>query len=257
MIEAAAGPGETLDAIGGGEVRLLQRRDGYRFNLDSVLVAAFAMAGREEARPLEVLDLGTGCGVVALLVKSRRPAWRVTGLELQPGLHDLARRNAALNALDVEMARGDARELPQAMRGTFDLVVTNPPYFNADAGLPCDDGERHLARQDEALRPHELAGALMKLLRPNGAACVVYPAARLTALLSAMAEAKVVPVRLRFVHPSLAAPAGHVLVEARPRSKRPLVVEAPLVVHAPAGGYSDEVAAWLASHRLASPESVA
>jgi tRNA1(Val) A37 N6-methylase TrmN6 len=256
-VSAGPGPGETLDAIGGGEVRLLQRRDGYRFNLDSVLVAAFALSGRDGARALDVVDVGTGCGVVALLVKSRRPAWRVAGLELQPGLHDLARRNAALNGLDVAMAQVDARALPGAMHGAFDLAVSNPPYFDAGAGLPCDDGERHLARQDEALRPHELAGALSALLRPGGAACVVYPAARLTALLEALLSARLAPTRLRFVHPTLLAPAGHVLVEARPRSRRPLVVEPPLVVHAPSGGYSDEVAGWLAPHRLASPGSVA
>jgi tRNA1(Val) A37 N6-methylase TrmN6 len=228
-VSLVARDGETLDAL--GPVRLFQRRDGYRFTVDARLLADFALDGRDD-RPADAVDLGTGCGVIALTLKARRPLWRVSGLELQPGLHDLALRGARLNGLDVRMFCGDLRAPPAELGSDLDLVVSNPPYFDASAGHLSPAGERALARHDATCTAPDLARAARRMLKSNGALCVVYPSARLPGLLTALNAEAFVPTRLRFVHPSPGAPAGVVLVEARPHARRPLVVEAPVVVRA-------------------------
>ncbi len=241
----APGPDETLDAIGEGEVRLLQRKAGYRFNLDAVLLADFAMRPRGGSRRLSVIDLGTGCGVIALLLKSRRPVWSVAALELQPSLADLARRNAELNGLDLRVVEGDLRAPPPDLGRDFDLVVANPPFFAAGGGHRSPDDEKAIARQEWSATADDLARATKRLLKSNGAFCVVYPAGRLPHLFSALAKHGLTPTGLRAVHPRFDAPAGVVLVEARPESKRPLAVGPPLVVHDADGPFGSEVATML------------
>ncbi len=219
--------GETLDAL--GPVRLLQRRDGYRFTVDARLLADFALEGHPD-RPADVVDLGTGGGVVALTLKARRPSWRVTGLELQPGLHALAVRNAGLNGLDVAMIHGDLRSPVAELDRPLDLVVSNPPYFDAGAGHVSPKDERAVARHDATCSTMDLARAAKRLLKSSGALCVVYPSTRLPGLMSSMHGEGLVPTRMRFVHDVVTSTAGVVLVEARPHARRPLVVEPPVVV---------------------------
>ena len=219
--------GETLDGL--GPITLFQRRGGYRFTLDARLLADFALDGRED-RPLDVVDLGTGCGVVALTFKALRPSWSVTGLELQPGLHALAARNALHNGLEVRMLEGDLRSPPPELGRDFDLVASNPPYFDVWSGLVSPTDERALARHDATCSTEDLARAAKRLLKSSGAVCVVYPSARLPGLMASLNGVGLVPTRLRFVHPSSDAPAGVALLEARPHARRPLVVEAPVVV---------------------------
>jgi tRNA1Val (adenine37-N6)-methyltransferase len=225
--EEGEGAYETLDAL--GPVRLFQHRSGYRFTIDARLLADFASDGRDD-RGLDVVDLGTGCGVVALTLKSRQPSWRVTGLELQPGLHELALRNAGLNGLDVRMLAGDLRGPPAELGRGYDLVVSNPPYFEAQAGLLSPTGERALARHDATCSASDLGQAAKRLLKSSGSLCVVYPSARLAGLLSALQVAGLAPTRMRFVHSSVTSAAGVVLVESRPHARRPLFVEPPLLV---------------------------
>ena len=235
----------TEDALENGALVLQQHKHGYRFNLDAVLLAHFAMAARAASRPASVLDLGTGCGVIALLLKHHRTEWQVEALELQPALAGLAAGNADRNRLEVPIHIGDLREPPAEWRGRWKLVVSNPPYFSADSGHVSETGEKALARHDATAKPEELARALRFLLSGDGAGCVVYPAARLGTLLAACAAERLSVTRLCCVHPRLDAAAGVALVEVRPRSKRPLVVMPPLVVHAPEGGYSAAVRAML------------
>jgi tRNA1(Val) A37 N6-methylase TrmN6 len=235
-------PGETLDAIAGARIRLLQREAGYRFNLDAVLLARFAVERREAERPTKVIDLGTGCGIVALLLASWRPSWKVTAVEVQPSLADITRRNAALNELPVEVVESDWRTLGTPGRaGDADLITCNPPYFAPDRSQPCDDPEKHAARQEAHGTLLENAKAARRLVRGNGSVRFIHIAARLPELMAALAEAGLPVVRLRFVHAKTNEPAYAVLTESIPDSRRPLVVEPPLIVHAVNGGYTPDL----------------
>lgn len=230
----------TDDAL--GALSLLQHRHGYRFTMDAPLLAAFALEGSDE-RPLAALDIGTGCGVIALLLKHRRPAWTLHALELQQQLTELARRNAGRNGLDVTVQEGDVRS--SAPERQHQLVVCNPPYFDAAAGRSSPSGEKALARHDLYAPIDVVAAYARRALTDNGRMCLVYPASRLVTAIGALTAARLMPVRLRCVHPSADAPAGVTLIEARPRSRRPLTIEPPLIAHDADGRFTEPLQAML------------
>lgn len=234
------GPGESLDSVAG--VRILQRTDGYRFNLDAVLLAGAGVTGLPPDVPLRAIDLGTGSGVVALLLKRWRPAWSVTAVEVQPSLASLARRNATLNDSAIDVIEADWRSLGTPGRaGTTDLVVCNPPYYAADRGHPCSDAERAAARQELNGGIEGVAGAAARLVRGNGVVRFIHAAPRLPELLTAFERAGLGVTRLRCVHSKPGEEAYAVIVEGMAGSRRRLVVQPPLVVQGPEGGYGAEV----------------
>ena len=237
----ALGPhhGETLDAILGGLVRVLQHERGYRFSLDPILLADFA--ARTPAR--SAADLGTGSGVIALLLAALGGAEHVVGIEVQAGMADLARRAVALNGLGdrVEIVQGDLRD-PQALpRDHFELVVSNPPFRPVAEGPPSPHRERALARTEIAATMTDVIHTTQRILRSGGRACFVYPATRLAELLTALSKAALWPRRLRLVHPRLGAPAELCLVEAGKGKAHPLEVLPTLVVHEANGDYTLEL----------------
>jgi tRNA1Val (adenine37-N6)-methyltransferase len=233
------GPDETLDPILRGLVQVLQRRRGYRFSLDAVLLAQFAARTPAE----QAVDLGTGSGVVALLLAALGGARRVTGLELQPGLAALARRSVALNGLEerVAIVEGDLRDSRALPRQGFDLVLSNPPFRPADRGDRSPDPERALARHEIAATLADVARAAKRLVRSNGRVCLIYPAARMAETFHALGAAGLCPRVLRIVHPRAAEPAELFLVESRPAKAGPLVVQPPLVVFEADGRYTAEL----------------
>jgi len=190
-----------------------------------------------------VVDFCTGCGVVGLGLLSRDAKAMATLVELQPRLADLARRNAEENAMGARVAvvEGDLRTALPDAGATFDVAVANPPYRSLDEGPASPDEEVAIAQHELRVTVADVAAAMRRVLVPGGRAALVYPAARIAALLAALDGAGLRPVRARFVHPRADEPANRVLVEAQKGARGPLVVEAPLVVR-DAAGYTAEAA---------------
>lgn len=166
--------GESCDDLLHGEMKLIQRVDGYRYSADALLLSAFALPLCRGAR---VLDLGTGSGVIALILARRgRPA-AVTGVETQPGLADIARRNAVLNKTRprVKIIEADVLSCPFPA-ASFDLIVTNPPFQPAGSGPTNPDPERAIARHEIRMTLPEWLEVCRYALAPEGAACIVHPA---------------------------------------------------------------------------------
>jgi tRNA1Val (adenine37-N6)-methyltransferase len=230
---------ETLDPILRGLVRVIQRQGGYRFSLDAVLLADFA-AGSKARRAVE---LGAGSGVVSLILAARGAVERVTGVEIQPALADMARRSVGLNGLEdrVEIVKGDFRDQRLLAADSFDLVVSNPPYRPVDRGDVSPEEERALARHEIKANLADVVGAVRRLLRSGGRACLVYPAGRLAEVCAALFGAGLRPRRLRLVHPRAGEPAELCLVEARREPRGELVVLAPLFVYSEGDRYSEEL----------------
>jgi tRNA1Val (adenine37-N6)-methyltransferase len=234
-------PGETLDDLRPAGLKIIQAKRGYRFSLDPVLLCAFSRIAAGET----VADLGTGSGVVPLLLATRTAAKKIVGVEIQPGLADRARRSVLLNGLQdkIDILEGDLRELagrlePQA----FDVVVANPPFRCPGTGRQAPATERAAAR-------HELAGGLTDFLRAaaillcgGGRFSVVYLMERLPELLSGMQQLRLEPKRLRCVHPRSGERANLVLVEGCKGGRAGLLVEPPLYVYDGAA-YSAEILA--------------
>jgi len=239
-IEPPSG-GETLDTFYHGRVRILQKEQGYRFSVDAPLLADFIRTKEDD----EALDLGAGSGVISLLL-SLKPLRRITALEVQPGLADLARRNVDLNGLRgrVEVVEADLRTYDPER--TFDLVFSNPPYIRRSTGFLSRSAEKSAAK-------HELHGGIDDFLRrtaewlaPAGRACFVYPEKRRKELLLAAGEFGLTDRRLRFVHPRQGEPPNLFLIELG-RASEPVPagpeLMPPLVLYGPGGAYTAEAEA--------------
>lgn len=248
--QVPVGDGESLDGIGRGEVLLIQRRAGYRFAVDALILSAFAGSPRGP-----VADLGTGCGIIALLLAARGVR-SVVGVELQAGLYELAFRNVSLNRRgdQVRVVHADLRRLRGVLpqRG-FELVVANPPYVPMRAGAVNPISERAIARHELTCGPPDLARAGHYLLRDGGSLKVIFPAQRLIELINAFGAAGLETRRLRMVHPVPGRPAKMVLLEAIKARKGPVEVMPPLHLYDASGNYAEEARRILGD---AKPDSV-
>jgi tRNA1(Val) A37 N6-methylase TrmN6 len=230
----------TRDEILRGRLTLWQPRDGYRFAVDPLLLVDFVAAARR------AVDLGAGCGIVALGLARRFAEAHITAVELQPRLARLASRNAEDNGLAdrvnvLELDLADARACRAALAGaSFDLVASNPPFRPLGEGSANPDDEAAVARHELRLTLADLARESRRLLMPGGRAAVVYPAERLGALLQALEREGLRPLRLRCVHPRLGEPASRVLVEAKKGGRGNLVVEGPLILRDENDDYTPE-----------------
>jgi tRNA1Val (adenine37-N6)-methyltransferase len=164
---------ETLDAFYHGRILVRQGRKGYRFAVDAPLLASVVDPGPED----ELCELGTGCGIISLLL-SVRPFRRLTALEIQPGLADLAARNVRLNRLGrrIRVVRGDLRKFRPRKR--FDIVFSNPPYIGARQGPLSASAEKSIAKHEIKCDILEVMRAAAALLKAEGRAFFVYPVKR-------------------------------------------------------------------------------
>jgi tRNA1Val (adenine37-N6)-methyltransferase len=232
---------ESLDELRPGGLRVIQKQAGYRFSLDPVLLCAFARIGRGE----RVCDLGTGCGVIPLLLAQTTAAGSILGVEVQADMADRARRSVLLNHLRarVTILHEDLRAVRNHLAAeSCQAVLSNPPYRRPDSGRRSPHDERARAR-------HELCGGLEDflacaawLLGTGGRFYMVYLAERLAELLAGMRQVGLEPKRLRCVHSRAGDPARLVLVEGRRGGAAGLVVESPLQVY-DGESYSAEVRA--------------
>lgn len=230
---------ETLDELTGYDLRIVQPRHGYRFSLDPLLLADFAAVRRGE----RAADLGTGCGVLALLLARLEGSCSVTGVEFQPAMAQIAARNILLNDLSdrIEVVPADVLSLKSRFPvDSFDLVVSNPPYRRPGTGKVSPRAGRDDARHETSATLADFLAAAKFLVKPSGRICFIYHTCRLAELMAQAALQKLGVLRLRMVHGNSSAPARMFLVELAKGRVGELRVEPPLMVRGDAGGYSSE-----------------
>jgi tRNA1Val (adenine37-N6)-methyltransferase len=215
----------TTDAFLGSRLSVMQPRFGYRAAMDPVLLAAAVQAQAGD----RVLDLGCGVGVAGLCVAVRVPGITLTGLELQAGYAELARRNAAANGITATVAEGDLTARAMLSEQGFDHVLMNPPYFPAGGGTPARDAGRERALREETPLAEWLAFASRRLV-PGGWLAVVQLAERLPDLLAglpgSMGSVTVLPVQ-----PRAGRAATRVVLRARKGGRAAFAMAAALVMH--------------------------
>jgi tRNA1(Val) A37 N6-methylase TrmN6 len=234
----------TFDTLLGGQIAIEQPARGYRVNVDTLLLAAFAAAGGGARR---LVDLGAGVGALTLAFAHSHPIERAVCVEKDRELAELCRKNLSRARLSATVIVGDVARAAAAPAHGADLVVCNPPFF--------EPGER---RPAQASRESARGGRLGPFLDAcriglgrRGRVGIVYPARSLSRLFSEAEARGLVPKRLRLVHASPKAPARIALVELKPGKPGGLVVEAPLVEWLETGVPSAELAALSAARRRA------
>ncbi len=235
---------ETLDSILGGQLRLLQPADGYRFSIDSILLGRFVRA-RERDR---VLELGAGCGVVSMMIAAIWKAREVAAIEIQPAMAAQIARNAELNGLaQISAVCADLRRrrIAGLAPASFDLVVANPPYRAQNTGRESPNRSRRIARGSDRGSLADFAGAAARYARDRGRVVFVFAAARSAELIGELRARALEPKRIRFVHPRIELPASTVLVEARKAGGVEVEIEPPLVLYSEPGIYSAEASEML------------
>ena len=224
--EAILGPGEGLDLFLDGRLKLIQSRDGYRFSIDAVLLSQFATI-----RPGDVvIDLGTGCGVIPLILLLTKPVGHVFGLEIQAELIIQAARNARLNGFQerMDVVRGDFRHLP-FHPGFADLVVCNPPYRKIKSGRINPHPQKAIARHEILASLDDLLQVAAALLTKKGRFALVYPVVRLAEVFVCMRRLNLEPKRIRVHYPDLESNAKLALIEATLGGRPGLEILPPLL----------------------------
>lgn len=230
---------ETLDELSGYDLRIIQPRHGYRFSVDPLLLADFARVRDGES----CVDLGTGCGVIALLLARLSDNCSVTGIEFQPVMFDIAARNVTLNGLSerVGIVEDDVVSLKARFPvDSFDLVVSNPPYRRPGTGKISPRAGRDEARHETSAALADFLAAAKYLVKPSGRICLIYHTCRLAELMAQAAQQKLAPLRLRMVHGNSRMDARMFMIELAKGRNGELKVEPPLLVRGEDGGYSSE-----------------
>ena len=217
---------ETLDEFLDGRLLLIQSAKGYRFSIDAVLLAQFVTIKPGDV----VVDLGSGCGIISLLLLLEKPVARVMAMEIQRDLADQAARNAALNGVEDRMGvlLADLRRVP-FRKPLADVVVCNPPFRRPGSGRVNPDRQRAIARHEIMASLKDILGAAKTALKPKGRVALIYPADRLIELVVRMRAFDFEPKRMQMVHPSMEEESKLVLVEGTRGGQAALKVLPPLI----------------------------
>jgi tRNA1(Val) A37 N6-methylase TrmN6 len=231
---------ETLDELRGFGLRISQPREGYRFSLDPLILCDFAGVRDDE----RVIDLGTGSGVMPLVLARQCSSASIVGVEMQDAMVDLAGRNVRLNGLSdrVEIVGVDILSLRQRFPvSSFDLVIANPPFRKQGTGRISPKAGRDRARHETTATLADFLEIAKYLVKPAGRACFIYHPVRFVEFCTAAAELKMTLRRLRMVHGDEGAPARMFMVELAKGRRGDLEVLPPLFVYGGGGTYSSDM----------------
>lgn len=222
-------PGERLDDLQIGGLELIQDPEKFCFGVDAVFLSDFV-----RVRPGEsVLDLGTGNGIIPVLLSAKTEARHITGLEIQADTAEMARRSVAHNHLEdrIDIVTGDIKEAAELFRPAFfDVITTNPPYMLADHGIRNPDDAKAVARHEILCTLDDILRESMRLMQDKSRFYMIHRPFRLTEIMIKMHEYKIEPKRIRFIHPYIDKEPTMVLIEGVRGAKPRVTVEPPLII---------------------------
>ena len=233
-------PNERIDELQRNGYRIIQNEKKFCFGMDAVLLSGFARAGKGE----RVLDLGTGTGIIPILMEAKTGGESFTGLEIQEEMAEMAARSVKLNGLEekVSIIQGDLKEASKRFgKASFDVVTCNPPYMNQNHGLKNPDEPKAIARHELLCSFEDVAREAAALLKSGGRLYLVHRPHRLTEIFETLRAHKLEPKRMKFVHPFADAEANMVLIEAFRGGRPQMRVEAPVIVYEKPGVYTNEI----------------
>lgn len=231
---------EAIEELLRGSLKIIQKKRGYRFSIDAVLLAGFARIKKGD----NVFDLGTGSGVIPLILSFRHESAKITGLELDSETADMAGRSVDLNKLSqkISIVEGDVRGIKKLFPPEgFDSAVANPPYGRLDTGRINPDGQVATARHEIAGDLDDFLLAASYLLKYKGRLSIVYPARRVADLIAGMRGLNMEPKRMQMVYSREGEGAVLVLVEGVKGGGVEMDVMKPLYIYGRDGAYTEEI----------------
>ena len=232
--------GERIDDLEVNGFRIIQNPSFFCFGMDAILLANFARTGRKD----RVLDLGTGTGIIPLLLTAKEKASYTEGLELQEEVAEMAGRSVELNHAEdrCRIRQGDIRQIEEVYaRGTFDAVTCNPPYIKETSGLHNDTAAYNLARHEIAVNWEDVVKAAAYVLRPGGRFFLVHKPFRLPELMQTLQAYRLEPKRMQLVQPHEDQEPNMVLLEAVQGGGPQLTILPTLVVYNRDGSYTERL----------------
>ena len=233
-------PEERLDDLQVNGYEIIQHPGKFCFGMDAVLLSNFARVKKGEC----ALDLGTGTGIIPILLTAKTQGEKFVGLEIQEESADMARRSVLYNGLEnrIEIVQGDIKEAATIFgAASFDVITTNPPYMIGKHGIENMSDTKAIARHEVLCTLEDILRESARVLKPGGRFYMVHRPFRLAEILSKMVELKLEPKRIRMVHPYIDKEPNMVLIEGKRGGNSRMTVEPPLVVYKAVGVYSDEL----------------
>lgn len=231
---------ERIDDLQRNQYKIIQNEKKFCFGMDAVLLSGFAKVKKDEV----ALDLGTGTGIIPLLLEAKYEGKHYTGLEIQEESADMARRSVALNHLEekIKIVTGDIKEASLVFgNGTFDVVTCNPPYMTGNHGLVNKDMPKTIARHEILCTLEDVVREASKVLKPSGRFYLVHRPFRLAEIMTTLIKYKLEPKRLMMVHPYIDKEPNMVLIECSKGGKSRISIEPPLIVYKEQGVYTDAI----------------
>ena len=233
-------PNERIDDLQRNNYRIIQDPERFCFGMDAVLLSGFAKAKEGD----HVIDLGTGTGIIPILMEAKTKASNLVGLEIQPESADMAQRSVELNHLEknIRIVTGDIREASSIFgAATFDVVTSNPPYMTEHHGITNEKSPKAIARHELLCTLEDVICQAAKLLRPGGSFYMVHRPFRLVDIMVLMREYHLEPKRMKLVYPYIDKDPNMVLIEGLRGGRPRMTVEKPLIVYKEPGVYTDEI----------------
>ncbi len=240
MAEIQLKENERIDDLQLSGLKIIQNSRAFCFGMDAVLLSGFA-----KAKPGDhVLDLGTGTGIIPLLLSAKTQAARLTGLEIQPESADMAERSVKMNALEERVAimTGDIKEARMLFGASvFDVVTCNPPYMIADHGIQNPADEKTIARHEVLCTLEDVIAQTAAVLKPGGHFYMVHRPFRLAEIITKMCAYHLEPKRMRLVYPYADREPVMVLIEGVRGGNPRITVEKPLIIYSAPKIYTEEL----------------
>ena len=231
---------ERIDDLCRDNLKLIQNTDVFCFGMDAVLLSTFAKAGKND----KVLDLGTGNGIIPILMQAKNPGGMYTGLEIQDVSFNLAARNVSLNNLSdhVNMVQGDIKEAAEIFgAASFDVVTSNPPYMIGQHGLRNPNMPKAIARHEVLCNLEDVVSQASKVLKERGRFYMVHRPFRLAEIMNVLTKYRLEPKRMQLVYPYIDREPNMVLIEALKGGNSRVTVEPPLIVYKEPGVYTENI----------------
>jgi len=228
----------TKDSIFNGRLHISQSRSGYRFSMDAVIIANTA-----DIQPTDrILDLGTGCGVISLILACLNPQTTIYGVEIQKSQADIAAANVRDNHLEkrVTILHQDARSLTiHQTSGSFNVVVCNPPHIEKSCGRTNPDRQLAVSRHEIEITLDDVVKTAKRMLSPFGRLIMVYPAERLVDLTDRMRLYGIEPKKMSVIYTKAETDARRVIIEGVKGGRPGICIKKPLIIHNPDGTYTE------------------